>query len=104
MDDKDAGLNIKKGCQEVDGTTALAYAARGTPQALGDLDRVRHQREVVAAVGDKVLSPWSVVNPVRWWRLNNAMPDFFKFGDGMGPVRSAHVGDARWPGWTATRG
>ena len=32
MDDKDAGLNIKKGCQEVDGTTALAYAARGTPR------------------------------------------------------------------------
>ena len=88
MVDKDAGLNIKKGCQEVDGATALAYSRSRHAQTLGDLDRVRHQREVVAAIGDKVLSPWSVVNPVRWWNLNNAMPDFFKFGDGMGPHRA----------------
>ncbi len=88
MVDKDAGLNITKGCQEVDGSTALAYSRSRHAQTLGDLDRVRHQREVVAAIGDKVLSPWSVVNPVRWWRLNNAMPDFFKFGDGMGPHRA----------------
>jgi LCP family protein required for cell wall assembly len=88
MVDKDAGLNIKKGCQEVDGKVALAYSRSRHAQQLGDLDRVRHQREVVAAIGDKVLSPWTVVNPVRWWRLNNAMPDFFKFGEGMGPVRA----------------
>jgi two-component SAPR family response regulator len=43
----------------------------------------------VAAVGDKVLSPWSVVNPVRWWKLNAAVPDFFKFGEGTGPVAAA---------------
>jgi LCP family protein required for cell wall assembly len=83
--DKDAGLNIKKGCQEVDGKTALAYSRSRHAQTLGDLDRVRHQREVVAAIGDKVLSPWSVINPVRYWRLNTAMPDFFTFGEGMGP-------------------
>ena len=88
MVDKDAGLNIKKGCQDVDGQVALAYSRSRHAQQLGDLDRVRHQREVVAAIGDKVLSPWTVVNPVRWWRLNNAMPDFFKFGEGMGPSRA----------------
>jgi LCP family protein required for cell wall assembly len=86
--DKDAGLNIKKGCQEVDGKTALAYSRSRHAQTLGDLDRVRHQREVVSAIGHKVLSPWSVVNPVRYWRLNNAMPDFFTFGEGMGPQRA----------------
>ena len=86
--DKDAGLNIKKGCQEVDGKTALAYSRSRHAQTLGDLDRVRHQREVVSAIGHKVLSPWSVLNPVRYWRLNNAMPDFFTFGDGMGPQRA----------------
>ncbi len=86
--DKDAGLNIKKGCQEVDGKTALAYCRSRHAQTLGDLDRVRHQREVVAAIGHKVLSPWSVLNPVRYWRLNNAMPDFFTFGEGMGPQRA----------------
>ena len=89
MTDKQAGLDIKKGCQEVDGTTALAYARSRKASATGDIDRVRRQREVVSAVGSAVLSPWTVVNPVRYWRLNNAIPDFFAFGDGMGPVRSA---------------
>ena len=89
MKDKLAGLNIKKGCQEVDGTTALAYARSRHASATGDIDRVRRQREVVAAVGSAVLSPWSVLNPVRYWKLNHEIPDFFAFGEGMGPVRSA---------------
>lgn len=86
MDDKDAGLHITKGCQEVDGATALAYSRSRHAQLRGDLDRVRHQREVVAAIGKKVLSPWSVLNPVRWWRLNHSVPGFFAFGEGMSTV------------------
>ncbi len=77
-----AGLDIKKGCQEVDGKTALAYSRSRKQSALGDLERVRRQREVIGAIGNKVLSPWSVVNPVRWWKLNRAVPTFFRFGDG----------------------
>jgi len=84
--DPKAGLDLtKKGCQEADGEVALAYA-RTRATTLGDLDRVGRQREVVAAIGKKVLSPWSVVNPVRWWRLNSAVPDFFAFGEGTGPI------------------
>jgi LCP family protein required for cell wall assembly len=89
MKDKLAGLDIKKGCQDVDGTTALAYARSRHASATGDIDRVRRQREVVAAVGSKALSPWSILNPVRYWKLNHEIPDFFAFGNGMGPVRSA---------------
>ncbi|WP_193614994.1 LCP family protein [Nocardioides lijunqiniae] len=81
INDKLAGLRIKKGCQEVDGKVALAYSRSRKQSPLGDLERVQRQREVVAAIGDKVLSPWSVVNPVRWWRLNNAVPGFFGFGE-----------------------
>ncbi len=50
MKDPQANLNIKKGCQEVDGKTALGYA-RSRASALGDIDRARHQREVVSAIG-----------------------------------------------------
>jgi hypothetical protein len=89
MDDKLAGLHIKKGCQEADGTTALGYARSRHTSNIGDIDRVKHQREVVAAVGDKVLSPWTFLNPVRYWRLNMAMPDFFAFGEGASPVTAA---------------
>jgi LCP family protein required for cell wall assembly len=88
MKDPLAGLDIKKGCQEVDGKTALAYARSRHTSSIGDIDRARRQREVVSAVGHTVISPWTVVNPVRWWRLNNAIPDFFRFGEGAGPVRA----------------
>ncbi len=80
--DKFAGLNITKGCQEIDGTVALAYSRSRKFSQFGDLERVRRQREVVASIGDKVLSPWTVVNPIRWWKLNKAVPEFFTFGEG----------------------
>ncbi|MBM9459343.1 LCP family protein [Nocardioides sp. zg-536] len=87
--DKPSGLDVRKGCQEVDGVTALAYSRARKYSPISDLARVQQQREVVAAVGEKVLSPWTVLNPVRWWKLNNAVPDFFRFGEGMSPVTAA---------------
>ncbi len=89
MQDKLANLDIEKGCQEADGATALGYARSRHTSGIGDIDRVKHQREVVAAVGDKVMSPWTVLNPVRYWRLSNAVPDFFAFGEGTGPLQAA---------------
>ncbi|MEP9364206.1 LCP family protein [Nocardioides sp. CN2-186] len=92
MKDKLAGLDIKKGCQEADGKTALGYArSRHSDPRYGDITRVKHQREVVAAVGSEAFSPWTFINPVRYWRLANAIPGFFAFGDNMGPV-----GAAKW--------
>ncbi len=89
MVDPLAGLRIKKGCQEVDGEVALAYSRSRHASNLGDLDRVRRQREVVAAIGSKVMSPWTVLNPVRWWNLNSSVPDFFGFGEGTGKIDAA---------------
>jgi LCP family protein required for cell wall assembly len=90
MKDKLANLDIKKGCQQADGTTALGYArSRHSDPRYGDITRVKHQREVVSAVGDKVLSPWTFINPVRYWNLNMAIPDFFAFGEGTGPFQAA---------------
>ncbi len=86
IEDKLAGLKIKKGCQEVDGTVALAYSRSRKQSAYGDLDRVQRQREVVASIGDKVVSPWTVLNPVRWWRLNNSVPGFFGFGESTSTI------------------
>src|SRR5690606_16679294 len=66
MKDKDANLDIQAGCQGADGRTALGYArSRKTYKQLGDVDRARAQREVVAAVGSEATSPWAIINPVR---------------------------------------
>jgi hypothetical protein len=89
MKDKLANLDIEKGCQQADGGTALGYARSRHTSSIGDIGRAEHQREVVSAVGRKVVSPWSVLNPVRYWHLNMAAPDSFAFGDGTSPVRAA---------------
>jgi LCP family protein required for cell wall assembly len=96
MKDPLAHLDIKKGCQEVDGKTALAYSRSRHVSALGDIDRAKHQREVVSAVGKKALSPWSVLNPVRWWQLNFGVADSVRISSGTGPIALAKFG------WTMT--
>ena len=68
MVDKDAGLKIKKGCQEVDGTRRWPTPGRARPSAsatsTGSSTSARSSRRSAS----KVLSPWTVVNPFRWWR------------------------------------
>jgi anionic cell wall polymer biosynthesis LytR-Cps2A-Psr (LCP) family protein len=65
MKDKDAHINLKKGCQEMDGTTALGYARARKSDPRGDLGRVERQRETLAAIANKTLSPGTLLQPWR---------------------------------------
>ncbi|QNN53642.1 LCP family protein [Nocardioides mesophilus] len=80
MKDPQANLDIEKGCQEADGKVALGYARSRHTSGLGDIDRARHQREVVSAVGAEAVSPWSLLNPVRYVRLAAAGSDSLRVG------------------------
>ena len=86
MKDPKARLDITKGCQEVDGETALAYSRSRYVSALSDLDRVARQREVISALGSKAKSPWTFVNPVRYWGINQAAAQAIRIDEGMGPI------------------
>jgi LCP family protein required for cell wall assembly len=70
--DRDSHLNLPKGCQNLDGTTALGYVRMRKADPRGDLGRIERQREMLAAVAKKAASPATVVNPVRYWKLSNA--------------------------------
>lgn len=91
--DRDSGLDVKKGCQQVEGIQALAWSRARHPFPTGDIARAQHQREVVAQIGSKVKSPWTVLNPVRYYRLNKAATSSVSVGEGTGPL--AMVGFAR---------
>jgi LCP family protein required for cell wall assembly len=98
MKDPLAKLDIKAGCQEVDGPTALGYArSRKTYTENGDIDRAKAQREVVSAIGRKAASPWSVINPVRYYRLNMAAPEALAVSEGTSPFSMV-----QWA-WAMTR-
>jgi LCP family protein required for cell wall assembly len=80
MVDPLANLHIKKGCQHVGGKVALAYARSRHVSSLGDIARAQHQREVVSAVGHKAVSPWSVLNPIRYLQLARAGSQSLRVG------------------------
>lgn len=92
MVDRRANLRIRKGCQEVDGITALGYSRSRHVSKYGDIDRARHQREVVSAIGAKVKSPWTVLNPVRYFRVNQAATSSLRISEGTGAVTLAKFG------------
>src|SRR5215211_7448936 len=70
--DQDSHIDLPKGCQNLDGTTALGYVRMRKADPRGDLGRVERQREMLSAVAKKAASPATVVNPVRYWNLSNA--------------------------------
>ncbi|KQV64919.1 hypothetical protein ASC64_14480 [Nocardioides sp. Root122] len=85
MKDPMARLDIKKGCQEVDGLTALAYSRSRHVTALSDLDRVARQREVISALGSEAKTPWTFLNPVRYWNINMAAAGAIRVDEEMNP-------------------
>ena len=97
MTDRLAALDVEKGCQEADGKTALGYARSRKLSALGDIDRARRQREVVSAVGREAASPWSILNPVRYFRLSSAGAGSLAVGQDTGPIDTARFA------WAMTR-
>ena len=75
--DPQAGLDLKAGCQELDGGEALGYVRSRHAFAQGDLARVQHQREVLAALVSKATSPGTLFNPFRIWPLALRATDDF---------------------------
>lgn len=86
IDDPKAGhLKLDKGCQEVDGTTALGYS-RSRDFPLGDITRAEHQREVITQVGKAAASWKTVVLPWRYLKVNKAAAESLQIGDNVGPI------------------
>ena len=90
--DRKSGLRVEKGCQEMDGPTALAYVRARYFDPKGDLGRVQRQQEFLGAVFDRAASPTTVLNPFRVVSLGNAATTALTVDDGDGPVSLARFG------------
>ena len=64
MRDPKAGLNLKAGCQTLDGAQALGYV-RTRNFAISDLQREQDQRLFMKALLSKMTSPSVILNPFR---------------------------------------
>jgi len=66
-----AGIELPAGCQVLDGRNALGYVrTRATPRA--DLDRMTNQRQFMATLMHRAISPVVVLNPLRWYPMTHA--------------------------------
>lgn len=64
MKDRKAGIDLKPGCQTLKGGQALGFV-RSRAFASADLERVKNQREFLAALVHKATSPGVLLNPFR---------------------------------------
>ena len=67
MDDHKAGINLKAGCQTLNGPNALGYVRARYSDPLGDIGRVQRQRQFLGAIMKKAASPSTALIPWRYY-------------------------------------
>src|SRR6266702_3505847 len=60
-----AGINLRGGCQTLNGTNALGYVRSRHAFAASDYARTEHQRQFIGALAGKITSPGVLLNPFR---------------------------------------
>ena len=98
MKDAKAHIDVKAGCQTFDGATALGYARARYSDPRGDLGRVERQRQVLAAIAGKTLSPSVIAaRPWRAFPAASAGGDALTVDAGTSPLGllAVRAGDAR---------
>ena len=60
-----AGINLRGGCQTLNGTNALGYVRSRHAFASSDYARTEHQRQFIGALAGKITSPGVLLNPFR---------------------------------------
>ncbi len=63
MNDAYAAINLKKGCQTLDGPTALGYVRARHSDPRGDIGRAERQRQFLGAILKKAVTPSTVLVP-----------------------------------------
>ncbi|MDN0198332.1 LCP family protein [Streptomyces sp. S.PNR 29] len=73
--DPKSGLNLKKGCHNLNGSQALAFVRQRHQEAQGDLGRSRNQRKFLSALAHQAATPGTALDPFRTWPALNAALD-----------------------------
>ncbi|KRE44190.1 transcriptional regulator [Knoellia sp. Soil729] len=71
MKDKFAHINLKKGCQTLDGKNALGFVRARHSDPRGDIGRAERQRQFLGAIMKGAATPSTVLNPFRYWSFTH---------------------------------
>ncbi|MEV7801843.1 LCP family protein [Microbispora sp. NPDC088329] len=100
--DPKAGIDLKKGCQDMDGGTALGYVRTRATGAIPDFERTQRQRQFFSAVVQKAASPGTLINPFTSVPLALSAADSVSVDPGSGLFDLLSVGLAMREGPIAT--
>ncbi|HET9022047.1 MAG TPA: LCP family protein [Ornithinibacter sp.] len=79
--DAKAHIDLKKGCQTLDGKNALGYVRARYSDPKGDLGRAERQRQFLGAVMKKAATPATVLIPWRWWGFTHTAASSVVIGE-----------------------
>ena len=79
--DAKAHIDLKKGCQTLDGKNALGYVRARYSDPKGDLGRAERQRQFLGAVMKKAATPATVLIPWRWWGFTHTAASSVVMGE-----------------------
>nr|WP_055553112.1 LCP family protein [Streptomyces sp. NBRC 110028] len=100
--DEKSGLNLKKGCHNLDGAQALAFVRQRHQEAQGDLGRSKNQQKFLAALAHKAATPGVALDPFTLYPTIRAgldtlivdkgmsMPDLLSLFEAMKGVTAGH--------------
>lgn len=91
MDDEKAHINLKKGCQTLDGKNALGYVRARYSDPRGDIGRADRQRQFLAAIMKGAATPGTVLNPFRYWSFTHTAAGAVGVGEDTSMKDSANI-------------
>ncbi len=82
ISDKDAHIDLPKGCQRLDGKESLGYVR--VRKIDNDLMRIERQQRFMKELAKEIAQPSTVLNPLRLFSTGNAVGSALKADNGLG--------------------
>ncbi|MGF1432527.1 LCP family protein, partial [Kitasatospora sp. LaBMicrA B282] len=84
VQDQDSGLNLKAGCQTLNGTQSLAFVRQRHQMADQDLGRMRNQQKFLSTLAHQAATPSTLLNPFTFYPLVDSGLGTLIVDDGTG--------------------
>lgn len=90
IQDASAGIDLPAGCQVLAGDDALGYVR--VRKIDNDLERIKRQQGFIKALADRILSPDTLVNPLRTLRTASEIGSALTADEDLGVLDLARLG------------
>ncbi len=91
MNDPRAGIDLKAGCQRLNGPTALGFVRARYSDPRGDIGRAERQRQFLSAIIKKAATPATVLIPWRYYGFAMASASGLRAGEDTSLVEAVAV-------------